>query len=105
MSTPSLSSSTVAKPTVLIIGAGLGGLTLAIILERAGINYHVYERHHEFKALGSATYLLPNVHPLFEQLGLLEKLKSICKEVVDLDIYDAHGATIGHMDVEDHKEM
>ncbi|KAG0044257.1 hypothetical protein BGZ83_010502 [Gryganskiella cystojenkinii] len=105
MSTPSLSSSTATKPTVLIIGAGLGGLTLAILLERAGIDYHIYERHHEFRALGSATYLLPNVQPLFEQLGLLEKLKSICKEAVDLDIFDAHGGLIGHMDVSHNKEM
>ncbi|KAF8991260.1 hypothetical protein BGZ52_013275, partial [Haplosporangium bisporale] len=31
-------------PVVLIAGAGIGGLTAALLLERAGINYFVFER-------------------------------------------------------------
>ncbi|KAG0205527.1 hypothetical protein BGX28_002826 [Mortierella sp. GBA30] len=69
------------KPQVLIVGAGLGGLTMAILLERANIEYKVFERSETVRALGSATALAPNVLPLYEQLGLLEELKTISKVV------------------------
>lgn len=40
------------KPTVLIVGAGIGGLTLAILLHKAKIPFFVYERAHDVKPLG-----------------------------------------------------
>ncbi|KAF8984261.1 hypothetical protein BGZ46_008434 [Entomortierella lignicola] len=76
-----------SDPKVLIIGAGLGGLTLAILLERANIDYEVYERSATLRPLGSATSLSPNVMPLLEQLGLYEELKAICKETTHGSIY------------------
>lgn len=39
-------------PVVLIAGAGIGGLTAALLLERANINYFVYERAAKVKPLG-----------------------------------------------------
>lgn len=39
-------------PRVLIVGAGIGGLTLAILLELAGIPYELFERYYENKAYG-----------------------------------------------------
>lgn len=39
-------------PVVLIAGAGLGGLTAALLLETAGINYMVFERAAKLKPLG-----------------------------------------------------
>lgn len=40
------------KPKVMIVGAGLGGLTLAILLHKANIPFDVYERAKEVKPLG-----------------------------------------------------
>lgn len=39
-------------PKVLIAGAGLGGLFLGILLERAGIPYEIFERSIEIRPLG-----------------------------------------------------
>lgn len=39
-------------PVVLIAGAGIGGLTAALICERANINYKVFERAAKVKPLG-----------------------------------------------------
>ncbi|KAF9091009.1 hypothetical protein BGX27_002088 [Mortierella sp. AM989] len=72
---------TPSNPKVLIVGAGLGGLTLAILLERANIDYVVYERAKVIRPLGSVIGLSPNVLPLLEQLGLLEELESIWMEI------------------------
>lgn len=40
---------------VMIIGAGLAGLLLAILLDKAGIPYQIYERAKEVKPLGMYT--------------------------------------------------
>ena len=42
-----------ATPKVLIAGAGIGGLTLALLLEQAGYEYQVFERASEIKPLGT----------------------------------------------------
>lgn len=39
-------------PTVIIVGAGLAGLTLAILLEKAKIEYLIFEKASEVKPLG-----------------------------------------------------
>ena len=78
---------------------------MAIMLERAGADYYIYERHHDFRAIGSATGLWTNILPLFEQLGLLDKLKAISKEQIDFNIFDGQMNQIGHMDFLDHIEL
>ncbi|KAF9900420.1 hypothetical protein EC991_007354 [Linnemannia zychae] len=66
-------------PRVLIAGAGLAGLFLGILLEKAGIPYQIFERSAEIRPLGAIMCLSPNVLPAFEQLGLLEELMSFSK--------------------------
>jgi len=55
-------------PKVIIAGAGLGGLFLAILLERARIPYHIYERAAVAKPLGKSRYHQPLCTHLAEQL-------------------------------------
>jgi 2-polyprenyl-6-methoxyphenol hydroxylase-like FAD-dependent oxidoreductase len=45
------------KPKILIVGAGIGGLMLAILLEKAGAHYEVYDRITEIKPLGKRLWL------------------------------------------------
>lgn len=42
------------KPVVLIVGAGLGGLSLGILLERAQIPFEIFERTSTVKPLGTS---------------------------------------------------
>ncbi|KAG0231106.1 hypothetical protein BGX31_005635 [Mortierella sp. GBA43] len=44
---------TVSSIKVLIVGAGIGGLTLGILLERANIAYEILEKHHDHTPLGT----------------------------------------------------
>ncbi|KAK3839491.1 MAG: hypothetical protein JOS17DRAFT_798956 [Linnemannia elongata] len=69
-------------PHVLIAGAGLAGLFLGILLEKAGIPYEIFERSAEPRPLGAVMCLSPNILPAFEQLGLLDELMSFSKPTI-----------------------
>lgn len=43
------------RPKVLIAGAGIGGLTLALLLKKAGVRFQILERATEIKPLGKVT--------------------------------------------------
>ncbi|GJJ68648.1 hypothetical protein EMPS_00994 [Entomortierella parvispora] len=64
-------------PRVMIVGAGLAGLLFAIILDKAGISYEIYERASSVKPLGSIMSLNPSILAAIEQIGLLDELKAI----------------------------
>ncbi|EHL00844.1 putative 3-hydroxybenzoate 6-hydroxylase 1 [Glarea lozoyensis 74030] len=66
------------KPTdtkVLIIGAGLGGLTLAAICRRANIPYIVLERTEKLSPAGAGISLAPNALRVLDQLGVYSRVK------------------------------
>ncbi|KAG0006411.1 hypothetical protein BGZ65_008396 [Modicella reniformis] len=90
----------VPKIHVLIIGAGIGGLMLGLMLERAGIDYQILERSPEHRPLGSAISLNGTVLRLFEQLGLLDDLYKISKTAGRLHLVKEDLETQGHVDLE-----
>ncbi|KAF9966689.1 hypothetical protein BGZ70_001588 [Mortierella alpina] len=69
-------------PKVLIVGAGLGGVTLAILLEKAGVPYEVFERAATVKPLGSAMHIGPKLHPFFEQIGVYDEFVALAKHLI-----------------------
>ncbi|KAG0029273.1 hypothetical protein BGZ81_003980 [Podila clonocystis] len=75
------------KPKVLIMGAGIGGLMLAILLKKGGIPFTILERAKEVKPLGSALALGANLRPLFEQLEIYEEFKKIGKPGIQLQVF------------------
>ncbi|KAG0203221.1 hypothetical protein BGX33_009243 [Mortierella sp. NVP41] len=76
-------SATVAtpRPKVLIVGAGLGGLLLGALLERCNIPYTIFERAAVVKPLGSAMSVGGHLMPVFEQLGVMEKIAAAGKHL------------------------
>ncbi|KAF8930723.1 hypothetical protein BGZ47_000412, partial [Haplosporangium gracile] len=61
------------KPHVLIIGAGLAGLTLGIMLQKVNIPFDIFEKSPEARAVGSALFLAPQVNPILQDLGILDQ--------------------------------
>ncbi|KAG0349975.1 hypothetical protein BG005_010494 [Podila minutissima] len=79
---------TLTKPKVLISGAGLGGLTLAILLHKAKIPFLVLEKAYEVKPLGSALVIGTGAAPLLRQMGVYEDFLAIAKHQNHLNIMD-----------------
>ena len=59
-----------ASLDVLIVGAGVGGLTLALCLQRAGIRARVFEASPELRPLGVGINVLPHASRELGRLGL-----------------------------------
>ncbi|KAI4197488.1 MAG: hypothetical protein LQ350_005865 [Teloschistes chrysophthalmus] len=61
---------------ITIVGAGLVGLVLAIVLQRAGYSVVVLERDHELKDIGAGIILPANACRALDQAGVLNKVRS-----------------------------
>ncbi|KAF9095863.1 hypothetical protein BGX23_012497 [Mortierella sp. AD031] len=86
------------NPCIVIVGAGIAGLSLAIMLERAGMHrYVILERGSEFRALGSAIVLSAMMLRCFEQLGLLEELIAVSKPTTGAVFLDENMGFIGSL--------
>jgi salicylate hydroxylase len=62
---------------VAIVGGGIGGLTAAIALARAGVDVGVLEQAQPLTTVGAQLSLGPNATRLLGALGLLERLRAV----------------------------
>ena len=61
----------------IVIGAGIGGLSAAIALRRAGVEALVFERTRELKELGASLSLTANATKALNGLGLTDALRGL----------------------------
>ena len=65
---------------VIVVGAGIGGASLALALAKLGIDYQLLDQASEFKEVGAGIQLSPNGVRILEHLGLGESLQKFCPE-------------------------
>jgi salicylate hydroxylase len=63
--------------TVAIVGGGIGGLTAALALRRAGFVVKVYEQARDLAEVGAGLQLSPNGVRVLDRLGLLPMIESV----------------------------
>ena len=80
----------IRKTQVLIIGGGIGGLTLAAILKKINISCLVLERSEKVSPAGAGISLAPNALRVLDQLGLFD---TISREGQSLDKIQIHRNT------------
>jgi len=64
------------KPSLAIIGAGMGGLTLAAALHQRGIAVRVYEQAPKFVRLGAGIQMSPNAMRVLRGIGLEDRIRA-----------------------------
>ena len=79
---------------VIIIGAGIGGLTLALALHAAGTRFRMFEAARELKPLGVGLNLLPHAIRELARLGLQEQLVAQGVQTREYCFYTRHGQLV-----------
>ena len=79
---------------VIIVGGGIGGLTLALMLHEAGIACRVYEAAPEIKAIGVGINILPHTTRELAALGLEDALAKVAVTTVDACFFNRHGQLV-----------
>ena len=67
----------------IIVGAGIGGLTTAVALQEAGIDFEIYEAAPELRPVGAGIVMASNAIQVFQRLGIEKKIMKAGLEIVD----------------------
>jgi len=80
--------------TVVVVGAGIGGLTLALALARAGIACRVYDAAAELQPLGVGINVLPHATAVLETLGVLDALERVAVVTREAAFFNRFGQLV-----------
>jgi 2-polyprenyl-6-methoxyphenol hydroxylase-like FAD-dependent oxidoreductase len=83
-----------------IAGAGIGGLSLAIAMQRKGFDVMVYENATELKPLGAGLALAANAIKAFNEIGIGNEVLKAGKKLKSLQIKDQKGNVLSGVDSE-----
>lgn len=83
-----------------IIGAGIGGLTLAIALKQRGIPVRVFEQAPELRAVGAGINLACNAMQVYKALGLRSQLEAVGHLCQSMQVTDQHLHPLSNIDIQ-----
>jgi 2-polyprenyl-6-methoxyphenol hydroxylase-like FAD-dependent oxidoreductase len=75
--TVSYSGKAMSAKSIAVIGGGIGGVSAALNLLRAGFDVHVYEQSRALREVGAGINVTPNAARVIHGLGLGDKLASL----------------------------
>src|SRR3954451_10940570 len=86
---------------VVIVGAGVAGLTAALALRATGADVAVYERARDLASIqvGVGMVIWPNGMRALEQIGLCDTVAAAGHPVQRLDFFSAGGRRLNHWPV------
>jgi 2-polyprenyl-6-methoxyphenol hydroxylase-like FAD-dependent oxidoreductase len=83
---------------VVVVGAGIGGLTAALALRESGFDVHVYEQARALREVGAGLALGANAVRILHRLGLAEALRAVGVRSESWDFRDwQSGAVLGRV--------
>lgn len=87
-----------SRPSILILGGGLGGLACAVALRQRGFEPIVCEQANRFDEVGAGLLLSPNACAVIQALGLLPALEARAVATPLWEILDRRGRCLGRID-------
>ncbi|MBD1876904.1 FAD-dependent urate hydroxylase HpxO [Nodosilinea sp. FACHB-131] len=84
---------------VVIIGAGIGGLTTGIAMRQAGYQVEIYDRAQELRPAGAGISLWSNGVKVLNRLGLGEKLAAIGGEMNAMEYRSHTDESLSYIDL------
>ncbi|CAN5478768.1 FAD-dependent urate hydroxylase HpxO [soil metagenome] len=86
---------------VIVIGAGMGGMTTALALKQAGYHVEVYEQAEEIRPIGAGISLWSNGVKCLNRLGLASSIAAIGGPMDSMAYRDSHtGDTLTHFSLQ-----
>lgn len=81
------------QPRIAVVGAGIGGLALALGLARAGLACDVYEQTRHLREIGAGLQIAPNASRLLHRLGIEPALRQVAVRpaAIELRRWDDNG--------------
>jgi 2-polyprenyl-6-methoxyphenol hydroxylase-like FAD-dependent oxidoreductase len=86
-----------ARPHCAIVGAGIGGLTLALALQQRGFTFEIFERAKILSEIGAGLLLSPNAVSILHALGLKDELASSSMVTPVWRVLDTRGRTLARI--------
>ncbi len=62
------------KPSIAIVGAGIGGMAVAATLRQIGLDVRVYEQAPRFARIGAGIQMMPNSMKVLRRIGVEERV-------------------------------
>jgi 2-polyprenyl-6-methoxyphenol hydroxylase-like FAD-dependent oxidoreductase len=84
------------QPRILIAGAGIGGLALAIALQRNGTTAVIWERAQGLREIGAGLLLTPNAVWILKRLGVFDQTCRAGMVVSRWEILNRSGKVLQH---------
>jgi FAD-dependent urate hydroxylase len=84
---------------VVIVGAGIGGLTAAIALKQAGFEVEIYDRVKELRPVGAGISLWSNGVKVLNRLGLGKEIDRIGGKMNRMEYRTKTGELISNIDL------
>jgi 5-methylphenazine-1-carboxylate 1-monooxygenase len=81
---------------VIVVGGGIGGLTTALCLHKAGFKVDVYEAAPEIKPLGVGINVLPHAVDVLAELGSQPALAATAIHTKEVAFYNQFGQYVWH---------
>ncbi len=81
-----------------IVGGGIGGLTLAIAMQRKGMEVKVFEAAPQFKPLGAGIALAANAMKALEDIGIASEVIQAGRKIKRMYVKDDRGKVISFTD-------
>lgn len=85
---------------IAIIGAGVAGMSLAILAAEKGFQVELYERQSDISSMGAGVTLWPNAIWVLDKMGLKERAIAVGGQPRFMRQFDVSGRQISELDIE-----